>query len=919
LTTNISSNKTDTKAWYRSVRFWLLFLFVSYSLFGWFGVPAIVQSQLSSVLKESAHWEVKIEEIVFNPYALSLELSGADFKNDQDTSVISFERFYINVNALSSITGTISFDEISLESPQVNLLIDEQGQTNFQHDFASNTNDTQTETEEASEMPTLFFGLVSISEGQLQITDMSLGETLKHSFKPLNLELQNFSTRNNEGGDYSFALSLGEGQQIDWQGQIGVAPFHSKGHLSLKNIQSKVFWHYIKAKSPYWLNNARVSVSGDYAIQMVTQDNVSKTQLLVKQAQLSIDEIELAPSKQEANFLLLNALNVGPIEFDLDKQNLSLGTISFDSPQISAIRHTDGSINALSPLQTEGSETKTDTEPASTKETQSSPFKWRIDDILISKGEIRWQDLSLKTPADLKVKDLELKLAQLSEDLSQKLPYELSFSTDDASHSLSGTVNPQPFALNGQATIKDFPLNWAQSYVGESANVVLNSGAISIDSQYQLAMSDTLSGKITTALQLNQLALSDSILEKPLSGFEQLSISPIVLSFGDKNAVSIDTIRLVKPYGDVFIAEDGQMNLAQLSTTKPAQESEDVNTAPTQSPDSQPTNETETSIQIEQFEIEAGRFEFSDNSQSPHFNTYFDQITGSVKNLSSNLDAQSKVDIQGNLETYGKLSIQGTLNPLSQKPNTDLNIQVSNINLSTASPYSARFAGYLIDKGKLDLNLNYKINGGKLKAKNHIFIDQFQFGDSVKSPDATSLPLPLAVGIMKNMKGEIDIDLPISGDLNDPSFSIGGVVFTAFTNLITKIVTSPFSILGSLVEGGDDISSVNFLAGQTSLDLEQTNNIIKLADALKDRPKLNLEIRGVADSNLDKIDGKALSENALKRLAKDRALAITQTVIEQGGINKERIFALEPGVTNSTEKLEAGIHSVASKFTLSVK
>lgn len=919
MTTSRSSNTTGTKLWYRSARVWLLVLFISYSLFGWFAVPAIVQSQLSSVLKESAHWEVKIEEIIFNPYALSLELSRADFKNQEDITVIGFERLYINLNALRSLTGTISFDEISLETPRVNVLIDEQGQTNFQRDFASNTNDTQIEPEEDSEMLTLFFALISISEGHVQITDMSLGETFKLSVKPLSLRLQNFSTRHNEGGDYALAISLGEGQEIDWQGQIGMAPFQSKGHLSLKNIQSTVFWHYVKAQSPYWLNKARISVSGDYSVQMVTQEDGPKTQFLVHQAQLSIAEIELAPSEQEANFLQLNALNVGPIEFDLDKQSLSLGTISLDSPKISALRHPDGSINALSPLQTKGSETKTDPEPATTKATQNMPFKWRIDDILISKGEIRWQDLSLKTAADLTVTKLELKLGPLSQDLSQDFPYQFSLSTDEASHSLSGTISPQPFAVNGQLTLKNFPLNWAQSYVSESANVVLNSGTASIDSQYQLTMTETLRGKITTTLQLDQLSLSDSMLKKPFSGFEHLSISPMVLSLGDKTGVSIETIRLVKPYADVFIADDGQMNLAQLSTAKPAQENKLISDTSIHTPDNQPRDEIDTSIHIEQVEIEAGRFEFSDSSQSLHFNTYFDQITGSVKNVSSNLDAQSKVDIQGNLETYGKLSIQGTLNPLSQKPNTDLNIQLSNINLSTASPYSARFAGYLIDKGKLDLNLNYKINDGKLEAKNHIFIDQFEFGDSIESPDATSLPLPLVLGIMKNMKGEIDIGLPISGDLNDPSFSIGGVVVTAFTKLITKIITSPFAMLGALVEGGDDISAVNFLVGQTSLDLEQTNNIIKLAEALKDRPNLNLEIRGIADSGLDKVEGKTLSENALKRLAKNRALAITRTAIEQGGINKERIFVLEPEIINPTEKLETGMHYVASKFTLSVK
>ena len=756
LTTNSSSKTANPTLWFRSTRFWLLFLFTTYSLFGWLGVPLIVQSQLSSVLKDTANWEVNIEDIVFNPYALSLKLSQAEFKNNNNKTVIGFEHFFLNFNALHSLTGTISFDEISLKTPLINLLIDEQGQTNFQRDFASQgDNSIQKEPEEASELVALFFGLIAISEGQINITDKSLGETFKLSLKPLGLKLQDFSTQHNEGGDYSLAISLGENQQIDWQGQIGIAPFQSKGHLALKNIQSKTFWHYVKPHSPYWLNNARISIAGNYDTQIVD----SNTQLLIKKVQLSVEEIELAPSEQETNFLQLNALSIGPIEFDLAQQDLSLGTISLDTPKISALRHKDGSINALTPLQTQSTETKTntetkaDTKSAPKKETQNAQFKWNIDDILISKGEIHWQDQSLKTPADLKIKNLELTLNQLSQDLSQAFPYQISLSTNDASHTLSGTISPLPFVLNGQLNINNFPLNWAQGYISEHANVLLNSGTASINSQYQLSMDKTIIGKVTTNLQLDQLALSDAILKKPLSGFELLSINPLVLSLGDKNSINIEAIRLVKPYGDVFIAEDGQMNLAQLSTIEPAQENVTTNDAPTQITGSKQTDETTTDIQIKQFKIEAGRFEFSDTSQSPHFNTYFDQITGSVKSLSSNLEAQSKVDIQGNLETYGKLSIQGTLNPLSQKPNTDLSIQVSNINLSTASPYSARFAGYLIDKGKLDLNLNYKINNNKLKAKNHIFIDQFEFGDSVDSPEATSLPLPLAVGIMKNLKG----------------------------------------------------------------------------------------------------------------------------------------------------------------------
>jgi len=875
-------------------------------------VPAIVQNQLSSVLKKTAHWEVDIQNIVFNPYALSLELTQARFIDAQSKTVIGFERLYINFSALHSLTGAISFDEISLERPLVNLNIDEQGQTNFQNDFASDKA-VETEPEETSGIIPLFFGLIAISEGQINISDHSQGEVFELSFKPLGLSLKEFSTQHNEGGDYSLAISLGDGQKIDWKGQFGVAPIQSKGHLSLQNIRSKTFWHYVKAYSPYWLNNARISLAGEYNTQIDNQ----KTHFQLKETQLSIQDIKLAPNEETPDFLQLQALDIGPIDFDLDSQTLSLGHINLDTPEITALRHTDSSINILKPLQEIAGEEEIEKTTNVEKDSNvKSAFKWAIANVQISKGSIHWQDQSLTTPADIKIDKIGMSLSKLSQDLSVPLPYQLDLSTGEAAHNLSGSISPVPFVVDGQLKIQKFPLKWMQSYLSESANVILDSGTATIDSQYKLSIEDKPIGEITTNFQLDKLAVSDALLEKPLSGFEQLSINPIVISLNEKTSINVDTVRLVKPYGDVFIAEDGQMNLAKLSVEKPEQTTKEPTDPPIQTQEEQ----NPPHIQISKFEIQEARFEFTDASQSPHFNSYFDQITGSIENLSSNLDAQSKVDIQGNLETYGKLVVQGTLNPLSQKPNTDLSINVSNIDLSTASPYSARFAGYLIDKGKLDLNLNYKINDKKLDAENHIFIDQFEFGDSVDSPDATSLPLPLAIGIMKNLDGEIDIDLPISGDLNDPSFSVGSVVLTAFTNLITTIVTSPFSMLGALVEGGDDISSVEFLAAQTDLNINQTANIMKLADALKDRPNLNLEIRGIADSSIDSTVKQALTPDLLKRLAKDRALTMANVIIKEGGIKKERIFVLEPQVINTNAKPKATeILSVPSNFTLSVK
>jgi OmpA family len=223
--------------------------------------------------------------------------------------------------------------------------------------------------------------------------------------------------------------------------------------------------------------------------------------------------------------------------------------------------------------------------------------------------------------------------------------------------------------------------------------------------------------------------------------------------------------------------------------------------------------------------------------------------------------------------------------------------------------------------------LSYGFTDTKLEANNHIFINQFNFGDSVDSPDASSLPLPLAVGIMKNLDGEIDIDLPISGDLADPSFSIGSVLLTAFSNLITKVVTSPFSILGALVEGDDDISTLHFLANSSDLSPEEHAKALKLADALLKRPKLNLEIRGHADAMHDHPPKQAASEASLILLAKERVRNIRKVLIEQGKVPEGRIFVLDPQISKLKDKDSAApskaqdnaMNYVPSFFTISVK
>jgi outer membrane protein OmpA-like peptidoglycan-associated protein len=222
------------------------------------------------------------------------------------------------------------------------------------------------------------------------------------------------------------------------------------------------------------------------------------------------------------------------------------------------------------------------------------------------------------------------------------------------------------------------------------------------------------------------------------------------------------------------------------------------------------------------------------------------------------------MDLRGKYANSAPVEIQGKLNPLAAKSFLDIKAAITGVDLTGFSPYSGKYAGYAIEKGKLSLNVAYKLENKQLAAENRLFIDQFTFGDKVESPDATTLPVNLAISLLKNNRGEIDLNLPISGSLDDPQFSIGGLIVKVIVNLFVKAVTSPFALLGSMFGSGEELSNVEFAAGRAGIDAAANKRLESLAKALVERNSLKLEITGRADPEVDK-DG-------VKRVAIERAM-----------------------------------------------
>jgi hypothetical protein len=329
-------------------------------------------------------------------------------------------------------------------------------------------------------------------------------------------------------------------------------------------------------------------------------------------------------------------------------------------------------------------------------------------------------------------------------------------------------------------------------------------------------------------------------------------------------------VSLADFFARIILQPEGRLNLqdvlAQDSQPQPTPALAAATKAETSPP---PASGDTRDIQIDEVTLQGGRVQFSDRSVRPNYSAEMMEIGGRVSDLSSEAASRADVELRGKLNNSAPLEITGTINPLTQDLFADLRVRFSGMDLSPTSPYAGKYAGYTIQKGKLSFDLTYKIDKRKLDSENKVFIDQFTFGEKVDSPTATSLPVKLAVALLKDRNGEIHLDLPVKGSLDDPEFSVWPVIWQIIGNLITKAVTSPFALLGAAFGGGEELQYVEFDYGRATLPAEGAKKIEALATALAEKPSLKLDIAGHVDPEADR---EGLKQYLLQRKVKAQKL-----------------------------------------------
>jgi hypothetical protein len=565
-------------------------------------------------------------------------------------------------------------------------------------------------------------------------------------------------------------------------------------------------------------------------------------------------------------------LTVDHANLDAGKRKIAIGDISSNNAsfKLNLGKKTVSAANTTSTSSHPNTGSRLEKISASAKKTASEDAAYKID---IDKFEVdNWQahieDHSLAQPAITDFKSFKLNVQSISSSANALATIDMQTAINQRGQlAINGKLGLQPLHSELTLDAKSIDLLGLQPYVTDQVNLLLTSASLSAKGILKLDRGrdnagNTLSGGFKGSVNLDNVATVDKLTSEDFLRWRALAFNGIDIKLTPL-AVKIDQIALSDFFARVILDPTGHINLQDIarntttdgksltSDTRGATASKSSSAAAPPASAAAPAKTNPLPIKVGKLTMQGGKVRYTDNFIKPHYTANLMDLGGTVGGLSSDANSRANVDLHGQVND-APLTIAGTINPLKSDLSLDIKANVKGMELAPLSPYSGRYIGYGIEKGKLSFEVAYQIEQRKLTAQNRLILDQLTFGDKIDSPIATKLPVQFAVSMLQDRNGVIDVNLPIGGSLDDPDFSVGGIVFKLIVNVITNAVTEPFALLGSLFGGGHEMSTLAFDSGSAVIVPTGEDKLKALATALNERPALKLEMTGYADPDNDR-------------------------------------------------------------------
>jgi len=832
----------------RTIAIWAGSVLALYAIAGFLVAPPIVRSQLESRLTEQLGRKVTVERVRINPFALSASVLGLSIKEREgDGSLFAFDELYVDFTLSSLFRLAPVIESVHLARPAVRVVRNEDKTYSFQDildRFASRP--------PSPSGPTPRFAVynISLSDGAVEFDDRSTKAVQVVSDLQIGIPFISSLPSQIDINVQPHLSAKVSGTPIELSGETKPLKDtrETKLRIDIDDLPLAKYFEYIPVPLRFRIEGGTLSTRLE--LSLATQNERLHTLTLSGTAGLK----NFAMQRTEGTPLLaVGALNVDIGTLDLMNRRAEIRSIKVDSPKVDVIRRKDGQLNFAALTR--------ESPKAEEANAGQPPFGFSVAEVALSGGTVRVVDQTPDKPFRLALDNISLGVTALSNLPENKAAVRFGCDTGGKGKlGYDGSLSLGPVRAAGTVDVANIQLGAFAPYIESVLQVIISGGALSTKGQLAVEAPE---GALKVAYRADASVANFASLDQPTSQdllrWKSLAMRGIDFELAPLK-VSVDQIMLSDFFARLIVNPDGTLNMQTLAKKPPAGEA-----PPAAEPEKKETAAAgpPAKVRFGRIALRGGSVNFSDFFIKPNYTVALSGVEGAVSEMTP--DKPGDVELHGRIHQTAPLEILGQVNSLSKDLFVGMKASVKDIDLPPVTPYSVKYTGYGIQKGKLSVRVAYHIENRKLTAENNIYLDQLTFGDRTESATATTLPVLFAVALMKDRNGVIDVDLPISGSLDDPQFSVGGIVVKALVNLLTKAVTAPFALIGALVGGGgEELAYIEFAPGSAVLSAEDEAKLKTLAKALDDRPGLKLEVGGRVDPDPDR--------DALKRASVERQI-----------------------------------------------
>ena len=851
-----------------------------YTIIGFIAIPKIAKPQIEKIINENITQTATIQRIKFNPFLLNFSIDNLKIANDNQEVTFSLKNVTLDFSLLKSIDKKhINFKILKIVEPYINIVENPDGSFNLEKLVKTSPKEEEKIVEKSSEEQSdIKFQIMKtvIANAKIDFTKIIPNQKpYKATIHNFNYTFYDMGTFKNSLASHTLQMDINKNTNLSIKGGLRLTPFEMYGNINIKDLKPKEFLDYDTDILNFKIDqNSFIDLTLGYKIDMKDQLNVQ-----IDHANLALNNLKVLNDNQK--LIDLKSLNINDLNLKYPQNKIDIKSIILDKINSNIKSDKNGVLNFENLIKNKEEDTKE-------QQTDQTPWKIAINNFKINDSSINYDDIKnnlklISTDLNLNIDNFKL----IDQDISFKnlalnksnLNFrqkqreigikELSFNSEDFDFKQEN-INLK----NATVLINTIELNeYADKLNIKTKNLKVKSttnsykdGIVNVN---KLLLSNSLVDLIDNKNSMN-IKVEDINLDinKITQNLDQIRVDSLVLKNSLTNIVdkknnqnfkakNIDlNVKNIDQKADKLTIAKSSINKPEISISL----GKNTNVSKDEETKNIKKGETETNEKGSSFKFDLGplqinqmKMSFEDKNLPIPFKTNITQLNGQISRLNSTTSEPTKLKLEGKVDKYGYTKITGRVDINDIKLLTDTNLLFKNIAIKNFTPYSGKFIGRAIDSGKLNLDLNYNIKKSNLDAQNSIVISDIKLGKNIESKDAISLPLELAIALLEDSDGVINIDLPVKGNVDDPEFSIAPIVWKAFTNLIIKAVSSPFTLLGSLFNIDEEkLKAIEFEYGQSTILASEKESLDAIAKILKQKDKLAIKLFPIYDSINDR-------------------------------------------------------------------